>query len=123
MLRLGEINLFVRDLARSAAFYRDALGFASLEQSEPPGAWQKVRREDLTLLLFPAPANADRCQIEREPGMSADLCSDDFEATCASLAAAGAELEPIRVEQGIRFTVFRDPDGIRWELLDIADGA
>ncbi|MDJ0975125.1 MAG: VOC family protein [Planctomycetota bacterium] len=117
MLRLGEINLFVRDLDRSAAFYKAALGFEPCEQSEPPGTWLKVQQGAVTLLFFRAPADAGPCGIEGEPGMSADLMVEDFDAAYAALQAAGADVEPVREGEGIRFTVFRDPDGIRWELL------
>ena len=116
-MRLGEINLFVRDLPRSEAFYRDALGFQRYEESEPPGEWLKLKRDEVILLFFRAPPTAEACGTGREPGMSADLHVEDFDATYAALAAAGADLEEAQEEQGFRFVVFRDPDGIRWELL------
>jgi len=116
-MRLGELNLFVRDLARSEAFYRQALGFEPYEASSPPGEWLKLRREDIVLLFFPASPTTEDCTTDPEPGMSADLHVDDFDAVYAALQTAGAEMEPPQEESGFRFVVFRDPDGIRWELL------
>lgn len=117
VVRLGEINLFVRDLARSRAFYEAALGFEVSEVSEPPGSWLKLGRDGIAILLFCAPPTSERCAIEREPGMSADLIVDDFEHTQAALRQAGAEFGESGEGGGYRFVVFYDPDGIRWELL------
>lgn len=117
MLRLGEINLYVRDLDRAAAFYGRALGFEPCERSEPEGSWIKVRRDSVTVLFFPAAAGAESCRVGQAPGMTADLLVDDFDSALETLRAAGADVEAPRTEEGGRYTLFRDLDGIQWELI------
>jgi catechol 2,3-dioxygenase-like lactoylglutathione lyase family enzyme len=115
-IRRGETNLYVSDLEKSAAFYEAALGFEVAETGE---GYRKLSQGELVLTLFPALNPGPAPTPGMVPHMSCDLIVDDdaIEAIAAKLAAAGVEVTPLKSWAQGRHLMFRDPDGIGWELL------
>ena len=113
-LQQGEINLYVSDLERAAGFYTTALGFEVFESNE---GWRRLQNGPVVLTMFlskmPGPAPAPGMQ----PCMTADLKVDDIEEAHARLTAAGADVGEIQDWPGGKHLMFRDLDGIGWELL------
>jgi catechol 2,3-dioxygenase-like lactoylglutathione lyase family enzyme len=101
----------VADLARSIAFYRDALGF-ELEFSYED-FYASVRREGCHVhLQCASPASRDQAEFERRAHLDACVIVEGIEDLAARLAAAGASFSvPLRrMPYGAELYV-RDPDG------------
>jgi len=113
-IRRGELNLYVRDLQRAVKFYSEALGFG-LEESE--ASYCKLRQGDFTLTLFRAKSEGRGDPPGTYPGMTADMLVDDLDQAVSRIEQAGGSVGPIRAYEDGRFTLFRDPDGISWELI------
>lgn len=107
--RLSLVTLRVRDVAASAAFYRDAFGV--LLESRPQPHLEVAARESAQLALVAA---------ETDPSESVELnfLVDDVYATHARAVDAGAEVvHGPHEERGVRAAVYRDPDGNRVTLM------
>jgi len=113
-IRRGETNLYVTDLDRAARFYCDALDF-SIEESDD--TYCKVAQPGFTITLFRAKGEGRREPIGSHPSMTADMLVDDFDEAIERIRACGGTVEKPRDYEGGRFTLFRDPDGISWELI------
>jgi lactoylglutathione lyase len=121
MDRLGYVILFVRDLERSVAFYRDVIGlpfrlqgdgyveFAT--QGAKFGLYDRNRLEELT---GQDPEPPDR------PGGEVVLLVEDVDAEAARLGAAGAAIlsGPVDRAWGHRTVHVLDPDGFVVELAE-----
>jgi catechol 2,3-dioxygenase-like lactoylglutathione lyase family enzyme len=110
----GHIELFVRDVAVSAAFYVDVLGFELVaEQGGGRFVWVGLgNREVLLRLGEPRPPAA---AYERTD-VGLVLYTDDVTADVERLRSAGVACEAMPGEPGC-FT-FCDPDGHWWQLVD-----
>ena len=114
-LRQGEINLWVTDLDRAAGFYMQAFGFEECERGE---TYRKVQHGDITLTFFrareaePAPDFGMGCM------MTTDFITDEFDACVEGITQAGGIVQETQTNEGKRFTLFRDLDGINWELIE-----
>lgn len=110
-------ELFVRDVRRSAAFYRDVLGFEVLR--EAPGGYVSIGREGAVLGLSAAshlpedhpvrPGPGDRVGL----GVELVIVVDDVKTSHAHAVASGQPGITALVEQPWGLTDFRvvDPDG------------
>lgn len=110
-------ELFVRDVRRSAAFYRDVLGFDILR--EAPGGYVAIGREGAVLGLcdvsqLPAnhparPGPGDKVGL----GVELVVVVDDVAESHARAVASGQSGITALVEQPWGLTDFRvlDPDG------------
>jgi len=117
-LRRGEINLYVRDLDKAASFYERALAF-ELSESGEDGGYRKLVNGEIVLTLFLARSPEPADPPGTRPGMTADLLvpDDEIEDVGRRLEAAGAEVGALTEWAQGRHLIFRDPDGISWELL------
>lgn len=113
-LRAGEINLYVADLDKAARFYQAALDFEQVERGE---SFRRMAHGDVVLTLFRARTRGPAAAPGVEPCMTADLHVDDIEEAARRLALHGARVSAIREYPGGRHLLWRDPDGISWELL------
>jgi lactoylglutathione lyase len=120
--KINVVVLFVADLERAKAFYRDTLGM-KLKFGDPTSAGFDF---DTTLLILLEIASAqdllnkEAVPGQRPSGTTSLLVSfvENVDATYAELAAKGVEFvrEPIDREWGLRTAHFKDPDGNIWEI-------
>jgi predicted enzyme related to lactoylglutathione lyase len=113
-----RMELFVEDLDRAIAFYRDALGFALLRRDN---GYASVRRGDVTLGLGPIAKLPDvggyftrpRLRANRGLGVEIVLEVADVAAEEARVRAAGySVVEPLRDRPwGLADFRLTDPDG------------
>jgi catechol 2,3-dioxygenase-like lactoylglutathione lyase family enzyme len=123
-----ESALYVTDLAKAEAFYRDVLGLTVVGKVE--GRHVFFRCGDGILLLF----NADATEVPPEPGARlpvpphgargpGHLCftanSDEIDRWKADLEAKGVAIEAdFEWPQGGRSIYFRDPSGNSLEFAE-----
>ena len=106
MLRLGHLELVVRDPQASKAFYVDVLGF-EVEDEQHGGRIVWLRLGDRALLLRPGtpPPPPASYQAAR---LGLVLFTDDLDAALARLQARGLV---VRGDDGPGCPTFTDPDG------------
>lgn len=118
---LGALTLFVEDLPRSAAFYRDAFGLDVLFEDGSSVAFgfgntiiNLVLAAEGPDLIGPAPVAPAGAGTRQQ----LSIWVDDTDAVCALLAARGVELlnGPVDRPWGKRTACVADPDGNVWEL-------
>jgi catechol 2,3-dioxygenase-like lactoylglutathione lyase family enzyme len=125
--RIEAVTLLVDDYDRAIAFYRDALGFDLVEDTDLGGGkrWVLVRPAGGTgtaLLLARATGPAQAARIGDQTGgrVGFFLHTDDFSRDHARMTAAGVEfLETPRREAYGTVAVFRDLYGNTWDLLEL----
>jgi catechol 2,3-dioxygenase-like lactoylglutathione lyase family enzyme len=122
---LLETSLYARDLARTAAFYRDLLGLKALLASDRLAAFEIAGHS--VLLVFQAGATDEDIVDARgiipghdghgSPHLAFSIAEDDLEAWRARLAERGvAIVGEYRWPRGGVSLYFRDPDGALVEL-------
>jgi catechol 2,3-dioxygenase-like lactoylglutathione lyase family enzyme len=119
------IAVLVHDYDEAIAWYRDALGFALLEDEDRGGGKRWVRMAPIgnaqfSLLLARAATAAQAAAVGNQHGgrVGFFLHTDDFARDHARLGAAGARLEESpRHETYGTVVVFRDLYGNRWDLI------
>ena len=104
-------SIYVADLNRALAFYRDALGFA-LDNVDDPPARAVVASGDAILHLDLEPAKAGTSR--------AHMLVDDLDGLCDRLGKAGVGLlQPPTVQPwGLRDIAVADPDGNVFEVAE-----
>jgi catechol 2,3-dioxygenase-like lactoylglutathione lyase family enzyme len=123
---VAMIALLVRDYDEAIAWYRDALGFELLEDSDHGGGKRWVRMapptsREFSLLLASAANPIQQSAVGNQHGgrVGFFLHSDDFARDHARLTAAGAHFEEApRHEAYGTVVVFRDLYGNRWDLIE-----
>jgi lactoylglutathione lyase len=113
--KVDYIMVFVSDMKRSVAFYRDTLGLQL--KFESPG-WSEFETGSTTLALHPARAAASEAATQEGP--AAGTCSIGFSVTDLDKTYAGLReraapfvMPPTdRPNEGIRLAVCVDPDGL-----------
>jgi catechol 2,3-dioxygenase-like lactoylglutathione lyase family enzyme len=125
-LHVAMIALVVRDYDEAIVWYRDALGFELLEDSDHGGGKRWVRmapsgHREFSLLLARAANPIQQSAVGNQHGgrVGFFLHSDDFARDHARLTAAGAHFEEApRHEAYGTVVVFRDLYGNRWDLIE-----
>ena len=128
---VAMIAVLVRDYDEAIAWYRDALGFALLEDTDRGGGKRWVRMAPagnaaFSLLLARAASPAQQAAVGNQHGgrVGFFLHTDDFARDHARLSGAGAVFEETpRHEAYGTVAVFRDPHGNRWDLIQPAASA
>ncbi|HEY0502594.1 MAG TPA: VOC family protein [Lysobacter sp.] len=122
---IAHVALVVRDYDEAIAFYRDALGFELLEDTDLGGGkrWVRVapRGAQSALLLARADGEAQRASVGHQAGgrVGFFLHTDDFARDHAAMLAQGVRfLEAPRQEPYGTVAVFEDLYGNRWDLLE-----
>jgi lactoylglutathione lyase len=120
--RIDAVVLFVADLERARAFYRDTLGMTMEFEDQASAGF---RLENTLLLLLTIAGAQDLLSqsavaAQRPTGSSSQLVAfvEDVDAIYADLVAQGVEFVrmPIDREWGLRTAHFKDPDGNIWEI-------
>src|SRR5205809_5525662 len=94
--RLGVVMIYVSDMERSVAFYRDTLGLPLRFQSPD---WTEFATEGVTLALHGGGVPRPHRSGGREPkagSVETGWAVDDVDAVCTALKARGVEfvMEP-----------------------------
>jgi catechol 2,3-dioxygenase-like lactoylglutathione lyase family enzyme len=124
-LALVHVTLATRDLARSAAFFHEVMGWTPIgwpANNEVPGAWLQIAPgQELHLVEVPGfEPSAYEQEYGRHIAVSAPWA--DFKTLKERLVAHGAELvEPLRETPFNRF-FFRDPNGYLFEVVEAERG-
>lgn len=111
---LDHVTVNCADLARSRAFYVEALGFVDGERPpfSFPGAWLYLGGRPVVHLIAAA-AEAGSTGAFDHVAFEAQ----DFEATRARLVERGVEFQENKIASArIRQLFFPDPDGVKIEL-------
>jgi catechol 2,3-dioxygenase-like lactoylglutathione lyase family enzyme len=115
MKKLNYAIVFVADMNKAVAFYRDTLGLA-LKFESPH--WTEFSNDGSTIALHPASAE--------NPAGSAQLGFhvENLDAWHKRLTAADVRClqEPRAEAYGIRQAVYRDPDGLGFTLAESLKG-
>lgn len=119
---LGHVVLYVRDVQRSAAFYRDVLGWRQIagDSSSPAAAFSSGRTHH-ELLLIQVGSDAQPIPQGRRIGMyhfglKIGDSDDDLRAMLSTLHEAGAEVVG-SADHGFTHSLYvLDPDGNELEL-------
>jgi len=107
--RISVINLYVSDMERSAAFYRDVLGMPL----EGDGDWQEASIDGVRFALHRTREGIGELSSGT---IHVNLQVDDVDAAAERLRAAGVEFgEVMRDDWGAALEV-SDPDGYRLYL-------
>ena len=123
-LTLATVTLVVPDYDAGIAFYRDALGFDLVEDTDLGGGkrWVVVAPQNGAALLLAKATDEDQhAAIGNQTGgrVAFFLHTDDFADTHARFVAAGVNfLESPRHEPYGSVAVFSDPFGNRWDLIE-----
>lgn len=122
--RLGAITFLVRDYDAAIAWFRDALGFDLVEDTDLGGGKRWVLVAPVSggtpLLLAQASDDAQRARIGDQAGgrVAFFLHTDDFARDHARMVAAGVVFrEEPRHEPYGSVAVFEDLCGNLWDLI------
>ncbi len=117
MTKLRYALVFVSDMERSVAFYRDVLGWPLTRQSPE---WTEFATEGTTLALQHAsrPSGAAAVQGELAGRCQLGFWVEDIEAFHQDMVARGTLcIEPPREEAfGAKLAVYADPDGLPFSV-------
>ena len=129
---LGHLVLYVRDVARSAAFYRDVLGWRQIlpeDGSEPAGAAAfssgRTHHELLLIEVGPdaAPVPPGRRVGMYHFGLDVGETDDDLRQALAAVQSAGATVVGASDHTVTHSIYILDPDGNEIELYVDVPGA
>ena len=123
MTGLNHVGLFVKDVQVSKAFYTETLGFeVTCEATMDDGTKVCfVRLNDLTIEIVQFPEYSQKCDGYFD---HIAFMVDDIEATMQELAAKGIAFEteePVFMpvfEKGVRYVMFRGPDGEHLQITE-----
>jgi PhnB protein len=118
-------DLFVSDLERSMAFYKQALGLEELDRVVGPDGspfFSMLGREGFRVMLE-SPRSPGTQEMQKRHGRTPRatvlfyLSVDDLSPEERRLAAAGVRYQgPVTQPYGMREVTFEDPDGYSWAI-------
>ncbi|HEX9892659.1 MAG TPA: VOC family protein [Gemmatimonadales bacterium] len=117
-MKVRYVIIFVSDIRRSVAFYRDLLGMTVRGEARNSA---ELDGGGVTLALHAAHVDPD---IHHHPPMLAGSCRlgfyvDDLTAVHQRLADAGVRcLSPPEAQYDLRVALYEDPDGINFTLAE-----
>jgi lactoylglutathione lyase len=114
MDRLSYAIVFVADMDRSIAFYRDVLGLP-LKFASPE--WTEFANEGATIALHKATVTNSGMNADAAPGTcQLGFEVDDLDASHARLQSLGVSCvrPPTAEPSGVRLAIYADPDGLRF---------
>ncbi len=115
-LKLGHLELFVRNPARSRDFYRDLLGFQVISEQGPNFIW--LSSGDREILLRRSESSSEASSYQKA-GIAFVLYTDDLPATLADLKAKG--IVPHGNDGSPKCPTFHDPDCHWFQIVNPQD--
>jgi catechol 2,3-dioxygenase-like lactoylglutathione lyase family enzyme len=118
---LSLLKIPVSEITRSAAFYRDALGFEQQFAAEEYG-WAQFQAGDLPLALYKPGLGGGDGKIGGSTGFHLSLPPQQFDALAAALLQRGCLVEDKvhRGDDGTTFIEVRDPDANTLKIMRAA---
>jgi lactoylglutathione lyase len=110
--RINVVYLYVRDVARSVAFYRDVLGIPLRAEPADPD-WAEATLDGVRFALHRAHGDAEL----GSGTVRVDLEVEDIDAAADRVRAAGVEVGEVERESWGVACEFVDPDGYRLHLF------
>lgn len=119
--RIEAVTLFVEDLAKARAFYREVFGLSPIFENEDSVAFRigdtvvnLLHTPSAPELIAPAPVAGP----ESGARFQLTVMVEDVNALAAQLQRLGVELlnGPVDRRWGMRTASFRDPGGHIWEI-------
>lgn len=127
--RLGVVSIWVHDLPRAVAFYRDALGLPLSptlpEDAGPAADWVRFDLQGTAIELFDLarnPKRADRLPSPRQNASVLCFLVEDFDAVYEGLKARGVPMQTARQAPWGRYAHFRDPEGNELQIYEPKPG-
>ena len=117
-MKLRYVIIFVNDLGRSIAFYRDLLGMPLREQTRISA---ELDADGLTLALHRAHVDSD---VHHHAPMLAGSCRlgffiNDLDGVHRRLSDAGVPcISPPETQFDLRVALYEDPDGVNLTLAE-----
>lgn len=111
MARLGNINLFVRDIAQARRFYTEALGLTEMPERSAPPSFALLDAGGCTITLQDAAATG--AIFGSSDSVELGFAVADVEAAGAALRAWGVEVSAVQQMGWGSGLDARDPDGYR----------
>jgi catechol 2,3-dioxygenase-like lactoylglutathione lyase family enzyme len=125
-VKLFQVNLLVEDFPTMLAFYRDRLGFPTIDidpgpPAEPMVNWASFDTGHAIIELFDVATYGNRHELLGTNRQAVQLCFlvDDVESAHARLTAAGVTLDAVLEEEWGRFAGFVDPEGNRLQIYEV----
>ena len=115
-MRIGHMEIFVRDLPRARAFYVDVLGCRDMFPDNDQVVWLELDGREL--LLRPGEPPPAAARYERSASAQV-FYVDGLEEARAALEARGLEFQG--TDGSDRCLTFMDPDGNWFQLVDPAE--
>ncbi len=116
---LSQIVVYVSDMSRSIAFYRDLLGLRLVSESNE---WSEFEVSPAHLALHWSSVHEEVPGEVTIPAGRAELIFevDDLDASCAEIRQKGGAVDGPKELEGIevRVAFLRDPDGMSVELME-----
>jgi len=110
-MKIGHIELFVKDSKKSLEFYCNKLGF---EHVSDQGEFQWIKSGSVEILLRPGENEKSSNYEESSHGIV--LYSDNFDEICTRLKSMGVIFDQDEMEENCLY--FTDPDGHWFQLVD-----
>ncbi len=115
-LKIGHIEIFIKDPNVSKSFYKDILGFEQIEIQSDVYIW--LRSQDVTILLRPGnPTGMAVNYQSSEKGIV--LYTNDLNKTSEELKSRGLEFKG--TDGSDKCLTFTDPDGNWFQLVNPSD--
>jgi catechol 2,3-dioxygenase-like lactoylglutathione lyase family enzyme len=105
-LQIRRVILFVQDVAKVAAFYRDVLGLPVKVSPDDPKAWLEFEAGNCSIALHDGGAPASG---RRQPKIV--FFAEDVTQVRAALMARGAKLGAVQDAGEFQFCDGKDPEG------------
>jgi catechol 2,3-dioxygenase-like lactoylglutathione lyase family enzyme len=125
-MRLFQVNLTVADFPAMLEFYRDRLGFPTIDidpgpPAEPLVNWASLNAGHAILEIFDVDTYGNRDELRDTNRLAVQICFmvDDVEAEHARLTAAGVELGAILEEDWGKYARFLDPEGNQLQIYEV----
>lgn len=126
MTQIGDIHVFVSDMAVAVRFWSDGLGMRVAEQ-------ELTQSSGFAMLEFPdgGPClrlfsgaepwpDGQRPMAGSRPTIRFDVTTSEFDATLARLLEnGGRQIDEIETYNHLRFVTIADPDGNSFELVEL----